>query len=510
MAQAQEADRADETPRLDAGAVDRVRNRRRTVWTWAALALLSLLVPAALQVAGFIRLQALGAWSEPDPIPYAGEQALERAVAALAALSPDTVALAAAATQEGHWRLVNRRQEAVIAASPEEIVRALGILLPQAPPSPPLTLLVTPESIIDRRAALQDLPKAASVRVVVGGESYAVLGRGKGAADPLVIEMRPNVLVEAASADAVREALWQLDRPIENAKVRILALEAGGPSTLTPAPRKEPGSRRAMIDVIDPASLKPAMGSVRGQTLVVTGRVEAGVLYVLPANGGEHGLLVRDLFAAAAGADVNLVILQSSATPRQPGGRNWLWQRVEVKGLDEGLKRPRLADLVDAVGGDSTRFMVRIAHDDPRRTLLDLSPARGLPRSAGPAVSEIFLDAIGGLTGRVVAMRLQASVRSAARQREIDKRILPFMPATAQLVYAALLLLGLAGMPVARRWWTRIWPHEDAAEYPSAAGYHAARLVRGAVFVTAFLPVAAPAAAPLAIAQRLRRLGRAG
>lgn len=468
--------------------------------------LLLILLPAALQSAGAIRLQALGAWGETRVEAYAGPAALARALDALRRLPTDVAALAAEATQEGHWRFINRAGETLTAGTPEEMQRVVGILLPQARPDARLTVLLTPTSILEQRAAaLKDLPKGTALRVVTGEDSHVVLGRADVPTERLFIEVRPNVLVEATTAEAVREALWQLARPLDRAGLRVLALEAGGPSTLTPAPRKEPGTGKAMIDVLDPNSLGPAMGSVRGQTLIITGRVDADVLYVQPGSGRERGLLVRDLFAAADGADVNLVILESTTTPRQPGGRNWLWQRVEIKGLDEGLARPRLADLLNAVGGTNTRFLASVKAEGAQRTRLELKPASGLPRSSTVSVGEVFMDAIGDLTGRVVTSSVQASLRSVVRQREIDRRVLPFLPSTAQLAYAVLFALGLIGLPTAAAWWRRIWPPENPAEYGNVAGYHAARLIRGAVFLLGFVPLAAVLAAPQTLAARLAR-----
>ncbi len=514
MAQANEA-----VASADQGAADVARTSGWRVGLFVlkpvAMLLLLILLPAALQTAGAIRLQALGAWGERRVEPYAGPAALARALDALRRLPTDVVALAGEATQEGHWRFVNRAGETLTAGTPDEMLRVAGILLPQAQPDARLTVLLTPTSILDQRAAaLKDLPKGTALRVVMGEESHAVLGRADVPTERLFIEVRPNVLVEATTAEAVREALWQLARPIDRAAVRVLALEAGGPSTLTPVPRKEPGTGKAMIDVLDPNSLGPAMGSVRGQTLIITGRVDAGVIYVQPGSGRERGLLVRDLFAAADGADVNLVVLESTTTPRQPGGRNWLWQKVEVKGLDEGLARPRLADLLNAVGGTSTRFLANVKADGAQRTLLQMTPAVGLPRSGVPSVGEAFMDAIGDLTGRVVTTSVQASLRSVVRQREIDRRVLPFLPSSAQLVYALLFALGLIGVPTAATWWRRIWPPENPGEYSNAAGYHAARLIRAAVFLLAFVPLAAVLAAPQTLiawlAHPFRRRNAAG
>jgi hypothetical protein len=243
---------------------------------------------------------------------------------------------------------------------------------------------------------------------------------------------------------------------------------------------------------------------VRGQTLVVTGRVERDVLYVQPSSGAERGLRVRDLLAAADAADVNLVILESASTPRQPGGRNWLWQRVEVKGLEEGLQRTRLADVLNAVGGSTTRFLASVQREGTR-TQLQLKPALGLPRSGAGALGEAFMDAIGDLTGRVVTTRVEASLRSSARQRELDRRLLPFVPALAQAIYAALLAIGLIGWRPASAWWSRLWPREDAAEYANAFGYQAARALRGLAFVLAFLPIVALAAAAAALQAKFKK-----
>ena len=483
-----------------------VSRLRLALWMAKPLAMLALLIalPALLQATGAIRLQALMGWRETAVVPFTGAAALANAERALRALPADTPALAAEATQEEHWRFINRVGETLTAASPEEIARVAGLLLPEMRPPVRITLLLTPATVIERRAALALLPADAALRVVVGEETFPLVGRAQGT-DPLYIAVRPNLLVDASAADTVREVLWQLSRPVDRASVRILALEAGGPATLTPVPRREKEGGRALIDVIDPASLAPAMGSVRGQTLIVTGRVERDVLYVQPSSGAERGLRVRDLLAAADAADVNLIILESSSTPRQPGGRNWLWQRIEVKGLEEGLRRPRLADVLNAVGGSATRFVVSARIDPGKRTELDLRPATGLPRAASPSMGEIFMDAIGDITGRVVTARVQASLRTAARQRELDRRLVPFVPSLVQVGYGLALLLGVLGLRQASTWWARVWPPEAPEEYPNAFGYHSARAIRGAVFVSVFLPLVAVAAAPMAVLNRVRR-----
>ena len=153
------------------------------------------------------------------------------------------------------------------------------------------------------------------------------------------------------------EALAQLERPLSRSSIRTLALEPGGPGTLSSYPRLDPDTKAALVDAIDPASLAGALSSVRGQTVLVTGRVEDNLLRFRPSSGAEQSVKLSDLTRAAADADVNLVILHAEA-PRQPGGRNWLWQRIAVGGLDDALKRATLGDFLDALGAARGEFHV--------------------------------------------------------------------------------------------------------------------------------------------------------
>ncbi len=237
------------------------------------------------------------------------------------------------------------------------------MLLPEAKADAKLSLYVTPDTVFQHRAALKDLPKSAELFVVMGDESYRILRRADGASERLFAQVRPNLFIELAERAKFDEALWQLMRPLERARVRVLALEPGGPSTLTSTPRIDAATSRAAVDIIDPASLPAAMGSIRGQTVLVTGRVDGQLLYVKPSSGPEKSLLVRDLLRAADDADVNLVMLQSASTPRQPGGRNWFWQKVEVKGLDDALQRAAHGRLPQRAG----RTRPPLCRDAPRR-----------------------------------------------------------------------------------------------------------------------------------------------
>ena len=431
-----------------------------------------------------------------------GSEALERVALYVRSL-PDkpsgSAVLAAEATQEGHWRFVNTAGETLTAGTPQELTRVAAILLPEAKSDVKLCLYVTEDTIFEHRVALKDLPKGAEVFVVAGEESYLILSP----AGQMFAKIRPGLVVALRDRKAFEETVWQLSRPLDKAKVRVLALEPGGPPRLPSTPSVDAAAKRALIDEIDPASLPAALGAVRGQTVLVTGRVDARLLYVQPARGAERSVLLADLFKAAEEADVNLMVLRTASTPRQPGGRNWLWQKVEVKGLVQAMQHPRLADFLNAlVAGNGP--MAVLATPSGGRTAIEIKPAAEFAGSLPTPVGDLFSGLVSNLTGRVVAMGLEASMRSAERQQELDRRLIPGIPADLQAGYLLLILLGLFGVHVARAWWRRLWPPEAASDYAGRSGYWAACAVRGGVFVLLFLPLTGLVTAPLNAARQVR------
>ena len=438
--------------------------------------------------------------------PSASTRALDRVAAHIKTLPlrTDATVLAAQATPEGHWRFVNKAGETITAGTPEEMRRVASLLVPDAKAEARLHLYLTEDTIFAYRAALKDLPRGSELHLFAAEESYKILRRSEGPNERLFAEIRSNLVVELSDAKDFAEAAWQLRRPLNKADIRVLALDAGSATRLASSPRLDPASKKALIDSIDPASLAAALGAVRGQTVLITGRIDGELLHFKGANGPERSLLVRDLFKAAEQADVNLIVLTAASTPRQPGGRNWLWQKVEVKGLEEALQRARVADFYNALAPPGGRFAVTAKAAGALRTQLAVVPIADLPKlSQSRPLSDILGDAAASLTGRVITTGIEANIRSAAHQRDVDWRLFSVLPAKVQLGYFALLLTGFLGVPLARVWWAHLWPPEDPAEYAGRTGYWAARLIRDSVFVAVFLPLTAPLSAPINLGRQV-------
>jgi hypothetical protein len=305
----------------------------------------------------------------------------------------------------------------------------------------------------------------------------------------LFAALRPNLLVELSQHQLFAEAIAQLERSLSRSSIRTLALEPGGPATLASVPRLDPATKGALVDAIDPAELKGALRSVRGQTVLITGRMEDDLLLYRPASGPEQSLKILDVIRAAADRDVNLVILHA-AVPRQPGGRNWLWQRIAVDGLDDALKRATLADFLDALATGRGAFRVGIEREGSGRVLIRAEPAGPNGEPSTGTLGDWLSTAASSITGNVVTSAVEVHARDEERQEELDRRIIPWLPSSYQIAYLVGLIAGLMGWPVARFWWERIWPREERAEYGSVAGWRAAQAARLAAFLLLFLPLA--------------------
>ncbi len=427
-------------------------------------------------------------------------------VRSLPAPSGGGVALAAHATPEGHWKFVNKAGEVYTAGTPDEMTRVMAALAPEAGADRRLALFLSDETVFGQRALLKELPADATLNVVVGKSSYPLLRRAEAGGERIYAEVRPNVAVVMTGRKVVVEALYQLSRPLEASRVRVLSLTPGGPDALKTVPRFDPATKSALVDEIDPNSLARALSGLKGQTAVLSGRIEAGQLRFQPASGADRTLPMAELERAAAAADVNLVVLQSAAA-RQPGGRNWLWQKVEVSGLKDAMQRPTFADFLNGLGAGRGAFLVDVTSSAEGRTALRAVPSgpKGDPLTApitGP-LGEWLSETVSNVTGNVVTSAVEVMAKSEERQRELDARLIPGIPSLVQIGYFGAMVSGLLGLGVARRWWGRLWPAENRAEYAGALGYHAARMARLSAFVLAFLPLAGPFAFITAVVMQL-------
>ena len=410
-----------------------------------------------------------------------------------------SVVLAASASQEGHWTFVNAKGERYTAATPDEMARMPSVLAPSAAfPKTPLLLVVDEDAVFKADAALKALPTFAAIQLSTVTGVYK-LDRGP----PRTVAVTPKLRIELSDRASFDESLAQLDRSFGRFGPRVIALVPGAAAVLTAKPVLE---AQEIAERIDPYRLADALSGMGGQTVLVTGRLAAGLLHFQDPSGAERSLNAADVIAAAARADVNLVVLETTSG-RQPGVRNWLWLKAAVAGVEAVGAHPTLGALVGQFATEAQPLTLRITTARDNRVTL-VGTVGGTSKSTVGGLVDTITRAASGLsndvTGRIEPIAIHMYLTSAERQLELDRRIFASVPSSFTWVYIALLVIGLIGAPTSWRWWSSLWPPEQRAEYSNAFGYQAARAAKLAIFAVLVMPVVALGAVPATLFYRLR------
>ena len=395
-------------------------------------------------------------------------------------------ALAAHATPEGHWQFVNRDGQTFTVGTPDELQRVLPALTPDAVTAgeTKLSLYLSEDSVFENRDALGGLPKDADLNVVTDAGAFNLTRTGSG----LRAQLKPNLSTDLIDRDLFEETLSRLSRLLNTSNIRVIALEPGASNLLSSAPRLDPVTKLAAVDQLDPVHLARAFRAIRGQTAVVTGRVDGGKLYFTPAKGPEMSRDLVELVGAAAQNDVDLIILKSD-TGMQAGGRNWLWQKIEVGGLSDAAKKATAGDFLDALAAKRGGFNLATSREASGRIQVSALPY-GSGESLTTNASDLMHDAAGHFTGEVVTKAVKIHSRDDASQKEQDGRFVPGIPTYIQIPYLTSLIAGLLGWSTSRRWWQRLWQVPERTSIQSRASHLLKRALRETGFFIGFLPVA--------------------
>ena len=468
-----------------------------------------------LLVAGLLALMALAAapsasanWltrilkHADDGVPHrAGKRlaAIDEAGAHLKTLpaARRSRAVAVELSDEGHWRLRNAEGEMFTAATPDELKRGLRVLTPLSEEAAKQILLLSGNTLFKDRAKLKELPADAELTALIESRVYGLHRRIVNGIERYSLDVGGGVRVPVRSSTEVHELLWQLSRPVELSAIRVLTLEPGATGLLKRTRPGDPAPGRVAVESVDPERLPHMMSAVARSTVVITGRMNGQALLYRPSSGPERTLALDELRQAAAAHDVNLVVIES-ASARQPGTRNWFWQRVALTSLDGPRAKPALPDRIGQLTGGIPVEIDAVVMQELRTAFQLMGLARGAAGGWTAPVSETWRDLAPEVTGTIVASGLRLDLTSRGRQRELDARLVPGIPSLVQIGYLAFLVLGLAGLSVAHDWWQRLWPLEARSDYPRRAGYWAARGVRGTIFLLMFLPLVAVVSTPVA------------
>ena len=394
-------------------------------------------------------------------------------------------ALAAHATPEGHWKFVNREGETFTAGTADELKRVVASLAPNAGNSK-LTLYLSEDSVFANRQHLDKLPKDADLHVVTDHGSYPVTRTGS-AGQSLTLQLKPNLSIDLAGQGLFEETLSYLSRPLNKSGIRTIALDPGGSNLLPAAPRFDAATKTALVDKLDPVHLSRAFSGIRGQTAVVVGRIDDGKLFFKPQSGSELSRDVEELLSAARQNDVNLVLLHAD-NPLQPGGQNWLWQKIELGGFESAISGKTFGDFLDALAARRAPMSLSATREMQGRVHFS-----AVADEAGGVVSPVkptMHDVIGHITGEVVTKAAEIHVRDQAAQSEIDGQIIPGVPTYIQIPYLLGIVAGILSWATSRAWWSRIWAPGPRADGQSRMSYWLKSSPNFFAYLLLFLPIA--------------------
>lgn len=403
--------------------------------------------------------------------------------------SSPPAALAAHATPAGHWQFANREGQLFTAATPDEMQRVVPSLLPDVAESgrARLSLYVSQDSFFGNRQSLSDLSKNADLHIVTDEGVFPIV-RNAHADAPAMAKMRPNLSMALTDAKLLEEAASFLSRPLKRAGVRPLSVTASGPKSLPSAPRIDVSTNLPDVDFLGVQNLTSGFQSLRGQTAILTGRLENDVIAF--SGAGERRL--EELAAAAKENDVSLIVLHAPSGG-QPGTRNWLWQTTSIDGLAEAAAKTSMGDFLDTLAASQNGMTLTAARDGIGRIRItvrpdpDVSAIAGAKGALGGAVEQV--------TGKIVQAGAEIYTRDRANEEERALRLIPFLPSTPQILYLMAMVAGVLSFSTARSWWRGLKPAEPAREGVGVAR----RFVRALPYEMAFLLIFLPLLGPFAL-----------
>ena len=366
-------------------------------------------------------------------------------------------AIAAEALDGGAWRLRNAAGETITATSAEGVRGALSGV---AGDSTSVTFYVGEETAFGAREPLSALPADIKLQLAIENASYPLLRQGAGVGARLFAELNGGVLLALKDRGLFGEALWQLQRPLGKSGIRVLALDSAGPKMLSAIGKRGPEGL-PLAEPLDPAAFAAVLPSIRGQTIIVTGKVDGAALRFSSNSGVTSSVPVADLMAAAEQSDVNFLLLDSGAL-RQPGGTTWLWQERGIAHLDIAMAKATLGDFIAALSRGQERLIVDADWGVSGHFRLSVKPATAdapaasgalPPKSFGESTVAFAVELAAKIAEHVTPQATTVSLNSRDTQWDLDNRLFPGIPAGLQIVVAGSWVLGLIACYETRRWW---------------------------------------------------------
>lgn len=282
-----------------------------------------------------------------------------------------------------------------------------------------------------------------------------------------------NISVKVTDIKALKDAIWQLQRPAISPNPRLVQLSSNADAAL---PAQSYGSK-VPIDSVGVNQLHNAIASMRQQSLVIAATVQDGFLL-----SGKQKVSLAELEQAAVQRDVSLIILDSDK-PKKTLRR--VAESVQKESATPGnystgdfynLFLPEKSSMpvdVDIAPSRQLRDLLHVEYDPPR------------PNASSASVgTEVAL-----LSARVLVRAVSLYRPNQARTKELDDRVHPLVPSWIHIALITSLIFGLVAFHTSWSLFKRVWAAPSRSSFTNWFLFALVYLLHKLAFLLLYLPL---------------------
>lgn len=394
--------------------------------------------------------------------------------------------LAVGTDDSGHLRIAAANGDEWVITTPDELAMAIrqsdrtamGSLTARS--NKPTQIFVPDTELYRHSKLFAWLPSHVELRLIHRNKQhYRVTNSNDTGAAQWNIQVREHVQINLPSPEMLDEMLFRLERTINNNAIRLLRLQPEHEESL-PTLARSSGYKMPAVDAINPAQLNQQLRSIRGQTAIISGRIESGVLIADAGKAGISHTPLKKLREAATRAGVNLIIMDTTS-PVQAGTKGLFGKQAHFPDLQQALQRNTYADFLDALAPAQSPIILTAQREGTRYIALSSSPRKTPQQSDALLLTEV---------PSLVLHAIHIVARDQAETEEHDRRIVSWIPSWVLITLLGNAVLGIMSWSTAwSHWWRKIWKPALRETHSNALTWYLMRSIRILVFFVLFLPV---------------------
>ncbi|WP_330110678.1 hypothetical protein [Methylophaga thalassica] len=333
------------------------------------------------------------------------------------------------------------------------------------------TLLLSESNLPYSLDAFNKLPAEVAIKLKSRhGKTYSL------STSPAATKLIDNhISINISDMSSLKTALWQLQRPVTSANMRLIQLADNPDLTL---PKQSYGSK-IPVNKVGTNQLLNALKTMRQQSFVISAKVEDGFIIQ-----GKEKIAVTDLEKVAADRDIILIILGSDKPKKTLDQLAKDWQKRKDTG---SLNSYTAGDFYNAFAPKNSSSPVPVEIDSSGKLRTALHFDHSVPTKAIQTQSSSIELAL--LPLHVLTKSVMLFQPNEARAKELDDRIHPAIPSWVHLSLIASLVIGLVAYKTSWFLYLKLWASPLRVNYRHWFPFTLRYLLHRVSFVLFYLPL---------------------